>query len=462
MTNTLPTGANQRDYHVDNLAPSFSTAAVRATSLVVTFDEDLAAANLANAAFEVKKTPNSGIEETVSLSGTPSISGATVTLTLDAAVADAATVVTVSYTRPLSGMDNTLRDEAGNEVASFTDGAVTNNANVAATGAPAVVGNARVGRTLTALRGDIADANGLPVTRFPAGYTFQWMRVDADGTSNLTDIAGETGQTYTLAAADQGKKVKVRVTFTDRDEWSESVVSDLFPTGTNTLAAMIATNTAPTRASEIPNRMATEGMPFSYTFPAGTFSDADSDTLTYTATRSDDTALPAWLDFNPATRTFAGTPRDGDVGTLSVKVTAADGGTQGSASDTFDTTVAEDCAMPSFGTRRRIWTGMMTVGMRPGFFGTTYGYDTSSSPSIGELDDPTFAFGGVTATINTVALGSSGLLDFSANRSVPYALLGRKLRLHVCSEGYDFLLRAFCACVSGLLVIDLTHEGLLN
>lgn len=71
---------------------------------------------------------------------------------------------------------------------------------------------------------------------------------------------------------------------------------------------MTGTNTAPTRASEIPDQAATEGMPFSYTFLANTFSDADGDTLTYTATRSDDTALPAWLDFNPATRTFSGTP----------------------------------------------------------------------------------------------------------------------------------------------------------
>ena len=214
----LVTGTRQPTYSVDNTAPAFSTAAVRGTSLVVTFNEDLAAANLANAAFEVKKTPNGGSEETVSLSGIPSISGAAVTLTLAAAVVAADTVVTVSYTRPTSGSDNTLKDLAGNEAASFADEAVTNNANVAATGAPAVVGNAQVGRTLTVLRGDIADANGLPVTRFPTGYTFQWMRVDADGTSNLTDIAGETGQTYTLAAADQGKKVKVGVAFTDRDE----------------------------------------------------------------------------------------------------------------------------------------------------------------------------------------------------------------------------------------------------
>ena len=38
------------------------------------------------------------------------------------------------------------------------------------------------------------------------------------------------------------------------------------------------------------------------------------DGLTYSATRQDGTALPAWLSFNPVTRTFSGIPRNGDVG----------------------------------------------------------------------------------------------------------------------------------------------------
>ncbi len=58
------------------------------------------------------------------------------------------------------------------------------------------------------------------------------------------------------------------------------------------------------------------GTAFSYAFPEDTFNDADtSGTLTYTATRADDSMLPTWLSFDAATRTFSGTPMAGDTGT---------------------------------------------------------------------------------------------------------------------------------------------------
>ena len=115
-------------FTVDTTAPTVSSATVDGASLTITFNENLAAAaNLANSAFEVKKTPASGSEQSVTLSGSPSVSGATVTLTLATAAAHDDTAVKVSYTKPVSGSDNTLEDAAGNEVASFTDRAVTNN-----------------------------------------------------------------------------------------------------------------------------------------------------------------------------------------------------------------------------------------------------------------------------------------------------------------------------------------------
>ena len=95
----------------------------------------------------------------------------------------------------------------------------------------------------------------------------------------------------------------------------------------------------PTVATAIPDQSATAGTAFSYVFPANTFSDADtSDTLSYTATKADDTALPTWLSFAASTRTFSGTPQAADAGTVAVKVTASDGN-GGSVSDAFDITV---------------------------------------------------------------------------------------------------------------------------
>ncbi len=123
----------------DTVPPVVSSAAVDGAELVITFDEDLAAApNLASGAFAVKRTPRGGSEQAVALSGAPAIGGATVTLRLAQAVVST-DAVTVGYTKPDSGMDNRLEDAAGNEVADFADQPVTNNTpNAAPTVANAI------------------------------------------------------------------------------------------------------------------------------------------------------------------------------------------------------------------------------------------------------------------------------------------------------------------------------------
>ena len=72
-----------------------------------------------------------------------------------------------------------------------------------------------MGLTLTASTAGIDDVDGLP-----SAFTYQWKRVDADGTSNPTDI-GADSSTYTLTAAEEGKKVLVEVSFTDNGGSSE-------------------------------------------------------------------------------------------------------------------------------------------------------------------------------------------------------------------------------------------------
>lgn len=47
--------------------------------------------------------------------------------------------------------------------------------------------------------------------------------------------------------------------------------------------------------------------------------------VTYSATQSDGSALPAWLSFNTATATFTGTPQEVDKGTITIFVTGNDG-----------------------------------------------------------------------------------------------------------------------------------------
>ena len=99
-----------------------------------------------------------------------------------------------------------------------------------------------------------------------------------------------------------------------------------------------AANRSPTLTTALADQAAAQGGSFSYTVPTGAFTDPDSgDTLTYTATLADGSALPTWLTFNAATRAFSGTPTG--TGTVSVKVTAKDSGNL-SAFDIFDVVVS--------------------------------------------------------------------------------------------------------------------------
>ncbi|MFO0791220.1 MAG: putative Ig domain-containing protein [Pirellulales bacterium] len=115
------------------------------------------------------------------------------------------------------------------------------------------------------------------------------------------------------SATDVGT-ITVRVTASDGNG---GVVSDDFD-------LTVATNPPPTVTNPLPDRTATVGVNFNFTFAANTFTDPNGEPLTYTATQASGAALPAWLSFNQGTRTFTGTPAAGDAGTLHVRVTAAD------------------------------------------------------------------------------------------------------------------------------------------
>ena len=56
-------------------------------------------------------------------------------------------------------------------------------------------------------------------------YTYQWYRVDAGAE---TEIPGATGSTYTQVQADEGKGIRVRVSFTDDAGNAETLASDVY------------------------------------------------------------------------------------------------------------------------------------------------------------------------------------------------------------------------------------------
>ncbi len=83
---------------------------------------------------------------------------------------------------------------------------------------------------MTADTSGIADRDGLD----NVSYSYQWIR--NAGTTD-SDIQDATASTYTLIAADEGKTIKVRVSFTDDGGNTESLTS----TATDTVASAAPT-----------------------------------------------------------------------------------------------------------------------------------------------------------------------------------------------------------------------------
>ncbi|MEA3015542.1 MAG: large repetitive protein, partial [Sphingomonadales bacterium] len=104
-------------------------------------------------------------------------------------------------------------------------------------------------------------------------------------------------------------------------------------------------NDAPVLANAIPDRTVNEDSAWSYTMEANSFTDVDNPTLTYAASLSGGGALPSWLGFNAATRTFTGTPPANFNGTVGLTVTASDGSF--SVSDGFILSVLPVADMPT-------------------------------------------------------------------------------------------------------------------
>ena len=153
------------------------------------------------------------------------ISGATnATYTLADADLGKAIKVQVSFT------DDADNEETLTSAPTDTVSAVP-TPNTPATGAPTISGTAQVGETLTANTSGIADADGLSNVSF----TYQWMADDAD-------ISGATGSTYTLTDSEEGKAVKVQVSFTDDADNEETLTS----AATGAVAAAPTPNTPAT------------------------------------------------------------------------------------------------------------------------------------------------------------------------------------------------------------------------
>lgn len=134
-----------------------------------------------------------------------------------------------------------------------------------------------------------------------------WSATASDSLLLLTIPAGATGD----------NNIQVRV----KDEQGAYSAYQTFVIRIDTA------NNAPFVKTPIADQIAVAGFEYAMQIPATAFADPDPlpyDNLTYTATLSSGAALPAWLSFDPLTRVLSGNPAAGDVGTITVRVTATD------------------------------------------------------------------------------------------------------------------------------------------
>ena len=452
-TNTAPTGADKRVETAEDTDYTFSSADF-------TFTDTDTGDSLASV--KIVTLPASG-------RGTLTLSGTAIPSTDLPKTVPAADLGNLKYSPPANANVGTIGnfvtfDFKVNDGTDDSADTYTMSINVApmndpVTGKPGITGTAQVGRTLTATVGTIADVDGLPNPFFSAATTtVQWIQVDG---GNESDISGATSETYAVATADEGKKIKVKVSFEDGDGTVEGpLTSDAYPSSGTVIGAV---NVAPTGA----DKTLTIGSDPAYTLTAEDFGFADvnaGDTLHSVRIETLPAAGALELDSAGVSLSDVVTKADIDASKLTFTPTS---GASGDSYANFnfkvnDGTVFSDsantitfnvrdtsCAAPSFGSRRNHWSGAMTVGVLENQ-GLVVGYgfhDTFNLTSTGSLAPNFFTIGSNSYTIegafvgnavfDLLATGSDGLrLDLA---SAVTSAEAAALEVHVCdSDGFGF------------------------
>ena len=109
--------------------------------------------------------------------------------------------------------------DANNTPESLTSDATNavSNINDNPSGSVTIDGTAREDETLTANVDNVTDADGL------GALSYQWQR---SNDSSFENIAGETGNTYTLGDTDVGQTLRVQVSYRDQRGADERLISD--------------------------------------------------------------------------------------------------------------------------------------------------------------------------------------------------------------------------------------------
>ena len=197
-------------------------------------------------------------------------------------------------------------------------------------------------------------------------------------------------------------------------------------------------NVAPVVANAIPGQSATEDSAYSFNVPPNTFADGNThDTLTLSAALAGGAALPAWLHFDAAGGSLNGIPANGDVGTLSLQVTATDPSGAG-VSTSFDIVVANTNNAPvatgALANQSAIESSSFSLVLPVGLFTDVDAGDTlklAVTGGAGEGLPAWLAFDAATRTLSgTPGAGSQGSLSLAvratdsagASAEIPFTL----------------------------------------
>ena len=202
--------------------------------------------------------------------------------TVDDGVVESDSVVTAAIQ---TNTDYTVGTDGSGTVTVADNDTTANNP---ATGAPTITGTAQVGQTLTAATGGIMDTDGLTSPT----YTYQWIRVN--GTE--ADISGAISSTYTLVAADLGKTIKVKVSFTDDASNAETLTSAA-------TAAVTAAATVPDAIADLLARPGNTQVTLSWT----AFDDGGSTITKFQYRQKTSGSYGSWMDISNSPSTVSHT-----------------------------------------------------------------------------------------------------------------------------------------------------------
>lgn len=183
----------------------------------------------------------------------------------------------------------TYTDGQGFSESAFSDGTAAVAAVNDGTGTASIAGIVRENQTLSAsVAGDPDGA--------ASGITYQWLRTGVE-------VAGATGQTYTLGEADVGHPIAVRIAYTDGQGFHELMTS-------TATGAVESDNARPVLVHPLADVETDEDHFVCFHSSGQMFTDAETATLTYSAALASGDPLPSWIGFipMPSTPIFSATP----------------------------------------------------------------------------------------------------------------------------------------------------------